>query len=50
VQQQRAAQQAQQSQTGLPPPTIKSGVHCQGCGIGLDPNWNNCPVCGLGQF
>ena len=50
LQQQRAAQQAQQSQTGLPPPTIKSGVHCQGCGIGLDPNWNNCPVCGLGQF
>ena len=49
-QQQTAAQQAQQGQTELPSPTIKSGVHCQGCGIGLDPNWNNCPVCGLGQF
>ena len=49
-QQQTAAQQVQQSQTGLPSPTIKSGSHCQGCGIGLDPNWNNCPVCGLGQF
>ncbi|MDC0056299.1 zinc ribbon domain-containing protein [Deltaproteobacteria bacterium] len=50
LQQQRAAQQSQQGQTELPSPTIKSGVHCQGCGIGLDPNWNNCPVCGLGQF
>jgi hypothetical protein len=50
-QQQLAAQQAaQQGQTELPSPTIKSGVRCQGCGIGLDPNWNNCPVCGLGQF
>ena len=49
-QQQAMSQQSQQSQTGLPSPTIKSGVHCQGCGIGLDPNWNNCPVCGLGQF
>jgi len=50
LQQQQAVQQAQQGQTKLPSPTIKSGVHCQGCGIGLDPNWNNCPVCGLGQF
>ena len=49
-QQQAMSQQSQQVQTGLPSPTIKSGVHCQGCGIGLDPNWNNCPVCGLGQF
>ena len=49
-QQQALAQQSQQGQAGLPSPTIKSGVHCQGCGIGLDPNWNNCPVCGLGQF
>ncbi len=50
LEQQRAAQQPQQSQTELPSPTIRSGVHCQGCGIGLDPNWNNCPVCGLGQY
>ena len=50
LQQQKAAQQAQQGQTELPSPTIRSGVHCQGCGIGLDPNWNNCPVCGLGQY
>jgi hypothetical protein len=49
-QQKTAAQQAQQGQTELPSPTIRSGVHCQGCGIGLDPNWNNCPVCGLGQY
>ncbi|MEO2121078.1 MAG: zinc ribbon domain-containing protein [Candidatus Poseidoniia archaeon] len=49
-QQQAATQQVQQGQTELPSPTIKSGVRCQGCGIGLDPNWNNCPVCGLGQY
>ena len=28
------------------PPTIRSGVHCRGCGIGLDPYWRFCPVCG----
>ena len=28
------------------PPTIKSGVSCFGCGIGLDNHWNHCPVCG----
>ena len=27
-------------------PTIRSGIHCRGCGIGLDPNWRFCPVCG----
>jgi hypothetical protein len=19
---------------------------CRGCGIGLDPNWKHCPICG----
>ena len=27
-------------------PTIRSGIHCRGCGIGLDPNWRFCPICG----
>ncbi|MAH30380.1 MAG: hypothetical protein CL959_06875 [Euryarchaeota archaeon] len=27
-------------------PTIRSGIHCRGCGIGLDPHWRYCPVCG----
>jgi len=27
-------------------PTIRSGVLCRGCGIGLDPYWRFCPVCG----
>ena len=27
-------------------PTIRSGVLCRGCGIGLDPNWRHCPICG----
>ena len=27
-------------------PTIRSGVLCRGCGIGLDPYWRHCPVCG----
>ena len=40
-----AAQQAAQAYQ----PTIRSGVHCQGCGIGLDPTWNHCPVCGMGK-
>ena len=42
---QQAAQQAQQAAQSYQP-TIRSGVHCQGCGIGLDPTWNHCPVCG----
>lgn len=43
--QQAAHQQAQQAAQSYQP-TIRSGVHCQGCGIGLDPTWNHCPVCG----
>ena len=27
-------------------PTIRSGVMCRGCGIGIDPYWRFCPVCG----
>ena len=27
-------------------PTIRSGVNCQACGIGIDPFWRFCPVCG----
>ena len=27
-------------------PTIRSGVLCRGCGIGLDPYWRFCPICG----
>ena len=27
-------------------PTIRSGVMCRACGIGLDPYWRYCPVCG----
>jgi len=27
-------------------PTIRSGLHCRGCRIGIDPNWRFCPVCG----
>jgi len=46
--QQAAAQQAQQAAQAYQP-TIRSGVHCQGCGIGLDPTWNHCPVCGMGK-
>ena len=45
--------QQQPPQQGWPPqqaplvqPTIRSGVHCRGCGIGLDPYWRFCPVCG----
>ena len=26
--------------------TIRSGVNCRGCGIGIDPYWRFCPVCG----
>jgi len=53
-QQQQAwlAQQQQQQQQGwgqpVQPmqPTIRSGLHCRGCRIGVDPNWRFCPVCG----
>ena len=27
-------------------PTIRSGVNCRACGIGIDPFWRFCPVCG----
>ena len=27
-------------------PTIMSGVYCRGCGIGVDPQWRFCPICG----
>ncbi len=36
----------QQPQRPLVQPTIRSGIHCRGCGIGLDPYWRFCPVCG----
>ncbi|MDP6199979.1 MAG: hypothetical protein QF531_04335, partial [Candidatus Poseidonia sp.] len=36
----------QRPQAPLVQPTIRSGVHCRGCGIGLDPYWRFCPVCG----
>lgn len=35
-----------QPQAPMVQPTIRSGVHCRGCGIGLDPYWRFCPVCG----
>ena len=51
--QQQGWQQPRQPQQGWPQPqaplvqpTIRSGVHCRGCGIGLDPYWRFCPVCG----
>ena len=47
---QQPPQQPQQGwprpQAPLVQPTIRSGVHCRGCGIGLDPYWRFCPVCG----
>ena len=47
-QQQGWNQQQPQQWGGQQPiqPTIRSGVHCRGCGIGLDPHWRFCPVCG----
>jgi len=36
----------QPPQRPLVQPTIRSGVHCRGCGVGLDPYWRFCPVCG----
>ena len=35
-----------QTQPPMVQPTIRSGVHCRGCGIGLDPYWRFCPICG----
>ena len=39
-------QRPMQPQAPLVQPTIRSGVHCRNCGIGLDPYWRFCPVCG----
>jgi hypothetical protein len=39
-------QRPNQPQAPLVQPTIRSGVHCRNCGIGLDPYWRFCPVCG----
>ena len=39
-------QQMPQQPTMNIQPTIRSGIHCRGCGIGLDPHWRYCPVCG----
>ena len=44
--QQQPQQGWPQPQAPLVQPTIRSGVHCRGCGIGLDPYWRFCPVCG----
>ena len=30
-------------------PVIRSGKHCRGCKIGLDPHWRYCPICGASQ-
>ena len=47
---QQQQQQQQQQGWGQPAqpmqPTIRSGLHCRGCRIGVDPNWRFCPVCG----
>lgn len=45
-QQQQPQQGWPRQQAPLVQPTIRSGVHCRGCGIGLDPYWRFCPVCG----
>ena len=44
--QQKPQQGWQQPQAPVVQPTIRSGVHCRSCGIGLDPYWRFCPVCG----
>jgi len=47
IQQQPVQQQPMQQQPGMNiQPTILSGIHCRGCGIGLDPYWRFCPICG----
>ena len=28
---------------------IKSGINCGGCGIGIDPHWRHCVVCGASR-
>ena len=48
-QQQQQLQQQQMQQQGWNQPvqpTIRSGMNCRGCRIGVDPNWRFCPVCG----
>jgi len=45
--QQRQQQQAWNNQPTQPmQPTIRSGIHCRSCRIGVDPSWRFCPVCG----
>ena len=45
--QQQQQQQQGWNQTAQPiQPTIRSGLHCRGCRIGVDPSWRFCPVCG----
>ena len=49
LQQQQMQQQQMQQQQGWNQsvqPTIRSGMNCRGCRIGVDPNWRFCPVCG----
>jgi Ca2+-binding EF-hand superfamily protein len=45
---QQMPQQVPQQQMWNQPiqPTIRSGINCRGCGIGIDPYWRFCPVCG----
>ena len=45
---QQIPQQIPQQQMWNQPiqPTIRSGINCRGCGIGIDPYWRFCPVCG----
>ena len=47
-QQQQSNHQWNQPHPTMPSvqPTIRSGVMCRGCGIGLDPFWRFCPICG----
>ena len=44
--QQQQPQQQGWNQQQTVQPTIRSGVLCRGCGIGLDPYWRFCPICG----
>ena len=48
-QQQQAWQQQQNWNQPAQPiqPTIRSGIFCRNCRIGVDPNWRFCPVCGI---